>query len=136
VKYRETRDAHLLSACKIGAMLQLAELVEQPGITSLYLSVEDGEPIPEDLLQQGVEFVVAERERGNVVLIACGAGISRSAAFAVAALKEVEGLNLLEAMRVVKEQHPTAMPHPDLWESLCAYYREDFPYYDAQVRET
>jgi protein-tyrosine phosphatase len=127
-KYRDTLNTHLLSAYGIGAMLQLAELVEQPGITSLYLNVEDGVPLPHKLLRQGVDFVIVEKERGHTVFISCGAGISRSAAFTTAALKEVEGLNLLDAFQVVKRGHPQAMPHPAIWESLCTYYREDFSY--------
>ncbi len=123
-KYRDTLNIHLLSAYKIGAMLQLAEAVKQSGIVSLYLKVEDGEAVPSDLLRQGVDFVIAEKRRGRNVLIACGAGISRSSAFAVAVLKEVEGLSLLDALRAVRQCHPEATPHPAIWESLCTYYHE------------
>ncbi len=130
-KYRGTLDMHLLSAYRIDAMLQLADLVEQPGIAFLYLPVDDGVPIPDDLLRKGVDFAIAEKERGHTVLIACGAGLSRSAAFAVAVLKEVEGLNLLDALRTLKQRHHQAMPHPAIWESLCTYYGEDFSFYDA-----
>jgi len=35
-------------------MLQLAEKVEQPGITSLFLPVEDFAPLNIDLLKQGI----------------------------------------------------------------------------------
>jgi protein-tyrosine phosphatase len=126
-KYRDTLNGSLLSVRGIGAMLQLAEAVEQPHITSRYLAVEDGEPLPGTLLRQGVDFVLSEKERGHVVLIACGAGMSRSVAFAVAVLKEAEGLSLLEALRSVKRHHPKALPHPTLWESLCAYYQEEIP---------
>jgi hypothetical protein len=133
-KYRETLDGHLLGANNIGAMLQLADLVDQPGIRSLYLPVDDGLPLPVDLLRQGVDFVRAEKRRGHIVLIACGAGISRSATFAVAALKEEEGLSLLDAYRVVKSRHPGAMPHFALWESLCSYYQEDVPFRELYIR--
>jgi protein-tyrosine phosphatase len=123
-RYRETLNHRLLAVNQIGAMLQLAELVEHPGIVSLYLPVEDFEPIPFDLLQQGVEFIRTEKERGRRVLVACGAGINRSTAFSVAALKEEEGLSLLDAFRAVKRSHPEAMPHPPIWTSLCEYYEE------------
>jgi hypothetical protein len=107
-KYRETLDAKLLATEKIGAMLQLAEPVTHFGITSVYLPVEDGVPLPSDLLRSGVDFVLSEKQRGQSVLIACGAGMSRSAAFAVAALQEAEGLSLLEAVRTVGKHHPAA----------------------------
>jgi hypothetical protein len=64
-------------------MLQLADAEEQPGITSIFLSVEDGVPLPSSLLRQGVDFVLAEKRRGQIVLIACGAGVSRSVASSV-----------------------------------------------------
>jgi hypothetical protein len=124
-KYRETLDANLLSAKQIGAVLQLAEAVNHPNITSLYLLVEDGVSLPSHLLRQGVDFVLSEKDRGQTILVACGAGISRSVAFAIAALKEAEGLSLLEAAQIVKEKHPESLPHPALWESLCAYYDEE-----------
>ena len=124
-KYRETLNTNLLSARKIGAVLQLAEAVTYPNITSLYLPVEDGVPLSSHLLREGVDFVSSAKHRGETVLIACGAGISRSAAFAVAVLKEVEGLSLLEAVQTVGKHHPESSPHPALWESLCAYYDEE-----------
>ena len=123
-KYRETLDANLLAARKIGAMLQLAEEVTQPNITALYLAVDDGVSLPEHLLRQGVDFVLSAKQHGQIVLIACGAGISRSAAFAVAALKEVEGVSLLQALRIIGKRHPESLPHPAIWESLCTYYDE------------
>ncbi len=126
-KYRDTLNLNLLSARKIGAMLQLAEAVEHPNITSLYLPVEDGIPLPGHLLRQGVDFVLSEKQRGQTTLIACGAGISRSVAFAVAVLIESEDLTLLEGVQEVKKHHPEALPHPALWESLCSYYDEDVP---------
>ena len=107
------------------AMLQLAELVEHPGLTSFYLEVEDGEPLPYNLLRSGIDFVVAAKQRGHNVLISCGAGISRSAVFTIAVLKEVEEISLLDAFLVVKQKHPHTLPHPTIWESVCNYYGED-----------
>jgi predicted protein tyrosine phosphatase len=69
-----------------------------------------------------------QRGLGHRVLIACGSGISRSSAFAIAALKEEEGLGLLEAFRQVRRRHPEAMPHRPVWESLCDYYQEGVTY--------
>src|SRR5512136_1818127 len=93
-KYRETIDVTSLAAQKIGAVLQLAEAVKQPDIETLYLPVEDGVPLASCHLRQGVDFVLNQKRLGHRVLIACGAGMSRSVAFAVAALKEDEGLFL------------------------------------------
>ncbi len=127
-KYRDTRDLDYLQSRNIGAMLQLAELVEKPNITALYLPVEDGEPIPTDLMAQGIEFVRSQKALGKIVLVACGAGISRSSSFAVAALKEEENLGLMEALREVATRHFDTQPHPELWNSLCGYYNETIDY--------
>ena len=127
-KYRETLNRTLLAKSDIKAMLLLAELVEHPGITSLYIPIDDGVPLDPKLLRKGVDFVRMEKEFNHTVLIACGAGVSRSAVFAMAALKEVEELPLLDAIQTVKQHHPEAMPHFVLWESLCTYYSEDIPF--------
>jgi protein-tyrosine phosphatase len=127
-KYRETLDYRLLNMFNISAMLLLAELVEHEGITSRYLAVEDGQPLSAELLQEGVAFARAHQEQGGVVLVACGAGISRAATFATAVLKEVEGLTLREAFHEVQRSHPDAMSHMALWNSLCQYYDEPIPW--------
>ena len=62
------------------------------------------------------------------MLVACGAGISRSSTYAIASLKEIEDLGLLQAFHEVRALHTEALPHPELWKSLCAYYEEDVPF--------
>ena len=123
-KLADTLNHPLLQAEHIGAVLQLARAYEPPGLTTLYLPVEDGEPLDFELLRRGVAFVDQQRNAGRRVLIACGAGISRSAAFAVAVVKEAETLTLLEAYAHVVQARPQALPHPLLWQSLCGYYNE------------
>ena len=127
-KFRDTLSKPYLEAKSIQAMLQLAEKVEQPGITSLFLPVQDLEPIPSDFLKQGTEFILDEKQKGHRVLVACGAGINRSSAFCTAALIEFEGLSLMDAFKEVKKNHPESMPHQPVWESLCRYYVEIIPY--------
>jgi protein-tyrosine phosphatase len=129
-KYRDTLDKNYLDFKSIKAMLQLADRVEQEGISSLFLPVEDIGPTSPALIKQGVDFILVEKEKGHKVLVACGAGINRSTAFCIAALKEVEGLSLLEAFKEIKRQHPEAMPHKPVWESFCRYYNESTPYLD------
>jgi protein-tyrosine phosphatase len=127
-KYRETADINTLIAYRISAMLQLADKVEQIGVASLYIPVEDGEPLPANQLRQGVDFVRAQKAAGKTVLVACGAGISRSVTYSIAALKEEENLSLPQAYQQILEHHPDALPHPALWESLRAYYNEATTY--------
>jgi protein-tyrosine phosphatase len=120
--FRETRDLPLLQSVHIGAMLQLAREAKQPGIASLYLPVEDGEALPLESLKKGVEFIRTQKAAGQTVLVACGAGVSRSTTFAVAALKEEENSTLAEAFSQVYLSHPDAFPHSVLWRALRQYY--------------
>ena len=129
--YRDTKNQPYLNLKNIQAMLQLAELVEQPNIVSLYLPVEDLAPISSEHIRQGVDFIRAHKAKGVRVLVACGAGINRSSSFCAAALKEEEGLSLFEAFKEVKRLHPESMPHEPVWESLCKYYNEPTPYLDV-----
>ncbi len=117
----------------INAMLQLAERIKYPpDIAHLHLPIKDGVPLPKETLRTGVDFVLAEKARGHNAVIVCGTGASRSVGFSVAALKEAESLSLLEALRSVRERHhPMAMPRPELWESLCSYYGEQVPFWEA-----
>ncbi|HEU0292948.1 MAG TPA: dual specificity protein phosphatase [Anaerolineales bacterium] len=128
--YRDTLNKSYLDFRSIGAMLQLAERVEQPNIVSLYLPVEDLAPISDKHIRMGVEFICQHKQKGNRILVACGAGINRSSTFSAAALKEEEGLTLFEAFKEVKRHHPESMPHEPVWDSLCSYYNESIPYLD------
>jgi protein-tyrosine phosphatase len=126
--YRDRQSLALLQAHSITAMLELAGHIAHPGIDSLYLPIEDGEPIDRAILARGIAYILAQRAAGSTVLVACGAGISRSTTFAIAALKEAEGRSLLGAAREVRRLHPGGMPHHALWSSLCAYYQEPVSY--------
>ena len=124
---RETLDLPLLQRENIGAMLQLCRRVEQPGIAVHFLNIDDGVPLDADVLREGVRFIREQKALGKTVLSACGAGISRSVTFAIATLKEEEGLPLLSAYRQIVQVRPDARPHPALWQSLCAAYGESVP---------
>lgn len=127
-RYAETLDLPLLNGQQIGAMLQLADPVPQPGVVHRYLNIDDGVPLKPAMLRQGVDFIHTQQAGGQRVLVACGAGISRSTAFAIAALKETEQLTLREAAGITRRAHPNGMPHYALWESLCEYYGEQIDY--------
>ena len=129
-KFRDTLDKKYLDLNLIKSMLQLADPVKQPNINSLYLPVEDLAPTSPHLIKQGTDFILAEKEKNHKVLVACGAGINRSTAFCMAALKEVEGLSLLDAYKDIKRRHPESIPHEPVWKSFCIYYDESIPYID------
>lgn len=123
-KYSDTINLEFLQKHNIRAILHLAEYVQQPDIETLYLPVEDGEPIPTRYIQQGVDFVLSYHPAH--VLIACGAGISRSSSFTAAVLKMHESLTLKDALIDIRSKHPNALPHPLVWQSLCKFYEEPF----------
>jgi Dual specificity phosphatase, catalytic domain len=130
-KYRDTLQLGYLRSKSIQAMLQLAENVEQPDITSFYLPVEDFAPLNFSLLEKGLNFIREQKKLDKRVLVTCGAGINRSSAFCTAALKEEEGLSLFDAFREVKKRHPESMPDEPVWVSLCNYYDEKISYLEV-----
>lgn len=129
--YNDTQNKNLLDFKSITSVLQLAGSVRLPGINLLYVPVKNLAPISAENFKEGVGFVLAEKEKGSKILVACAAGVNRSATFCVAALKEAEGLSLLEAFREVKRNRYQAMPQEFAWESLCRYYQEDVSYIDV-----
>lgn len=129
--YRDINHDWLLSQKNIGAILQMVELSSVPGITTLYIEVEDEAPIQRSMLRQGVDFILKHKKAGDRILVACGAGVSRSSAFCIAALREVEGMSLIDAFREVHRWHPESMPNEAVWDSLCEYYKEPTPYLEV-----
>ena len=126
--YDDTRDKPQLDVRSIRSVLQLEAAFRLSGIHLLHIPVRDFSPIPTGQLKQGVDFVLAEKEKGHRVLAACAAGVNRSAAFCVAVLKQAEGLPLLEAFREVKKNHHLAHPNEFVWQSLCQFFHEDVAY--------
>ncbi|MCL4876708.1 MAG: dual specificity protein phosphatase family protein [Anaerolineae bacterium] len=126
--YRVTMDVGLLLKHNVGAILELAERVEHAGIITLYLHVNDGEYLHHDIIAQGAAFIKAQHREGKHILVACGAGRSRSVTFGMAALKEISGFTLLQAYHTIYDQHPLALPHMNLLRALCDYYHEESEY--------
>jgi protein tyrosine phosphatase (PTP) superfamily phosphohydrolase (DUF442 family) len=125
---QESADAALLADHGIGAMLLLHAPVEVPGVTMRFLPVTEGERIHPAEIATGIAFALDHQDAR--VLIACGVGISRSVTFAVAALHEAEGCDLVTAFSEVRKAHPAAMPDEIHWKSLCAYFGEDVDFWD------
>ena len=123
-KYSQTRNLLTLNQYGINAMLQLADYVPQENIETLFLNVDDGEPLPAVMIERGLTFLREQKDQNQTILVACGAGISRSSTFALAFLMQEENLSLLEAYREVYKNHPQAEPHPELIKSLYAYHGE------------
>jgi hypothetical protein len=126
--YQDTLDRPLLDHLGITALLTLAFPANQAGLASLHRPIRDGDPISPTVLAEGLAFVQAQRAAQGTIVIACAAGISRSATFCIGALAEAEGLSLPEAWRATKEQRPQIWPHETLWQSLCTHFDQLVPY--------
>jgi hypothetical protein len=121
-KFAETRRHDFLQKAGITAMLQLADYVPQPDIETLFIPIEDGVSLYHPRIKKGVNFIREQKALGKTVLVACGAGQSRSVTFSIAALMEEENLELFEAYREIYLRHRGAEPHHELIISLSAYY--------------
>lgn len=130
-KYAQTRRLDLLNQVGITAMLQLADYVPQPKIETLFLDVKDGEATPHILLKRGITFIREQKAQGQIVLVACGAGISRSSTFALAALMEEENLSIFNAYKEIYLRHRRAEPHFELIRSLASYHGQDMSLMEA-----
>jgi protein-tyrosine phosphatase len=108
----------------IQAMLQLFEGFKSPGVETLFVGVVDGQPLTSENIREGVAYVRKQHKKGKRILVTCGAGVSRSVTFSVAALKEIEGLTLEEAYLSIRERHKEALPDHIHWDSLREYYGE------------
>lgn len=122
-KYRETLSRQLLNSYNIGAMLHLAEDVRHDGIETLYLGIDDGIPVRQEILKQGIDFLCEQKAQGKILLSACGAGISRSTTFAMGVLMNDENLDIWEAYQAVLDHHPDALPAYPLVVSLAEYHQ-------------
>lgn len=78
--------------------------VSKPWDADVLLSrpFDDGEYIPDGLLDEVEEHVWQTRHDGKPVLIHCQAGVSRSVSIAYAMLRVIDGLSHEEALRRVK----------------------------------
>lgn len=88
----------------------------------LQLPVKDREPLPPEFLRAGLDFLAEQRRAGRRVVVACGAGISRSPCF-VAACLHTEGMALDEAFRLIQGARPQICPNRELMRSLLDYFR-------------
>lgn len=127
--FPQAQDNKALTKEHIKALLLLYKPLQHSGIDILYLPVSEGVPLPKNVLEKGVHFVKAHQQKKQQVCISCGAGVSRSVTFGIAALHEIEGLTLREAFLSIRQHNPEAMPDHIHWQSLSTYYNDDTDYW-------
>lgn len=114
----------------IDAVLSLVEDITIDSKEILHIDIDDGVPISISDMSRGIEFLLNQYHEKQQILVVCGAGVSRSVSYCVMIIKEVEDKSLIEAYRSIKAIYPKALPHPELWKSLCEAYEEEFIYSD------
>ncbi|MEL6308318.1 MAG: dual specificity protein phosphatase [Chloroflexota bacterium] len=109
----------------ITAVLSLHKPIEEEdGLTSQFLYIEDGGSLLTKTIEQGITFIKTRYDADDRLLIACGAGISRSVLFAIVALVEIEDMSMKEAYTLIHAHHPKPMPEHLHWQIVANYYGE------------
>lgn len=124
--YTYTSNDYALEKHRIGAMLQLAISKPSERVETLYHPVEDGVALSDAEVRIGLDFIETHYKADQRILIACRAGVCRSAVFGIGALMQIENLSLREAYRVVKTHHPDSRPFYLPLQSLAEYFDEIF----------
>lgn len=122
--YPTAKSAEAVKNAGIQAMLQLFEPIEMPDIEHEFIGVHDVGDVRPEQIEKGVAFIRRQHAKGHRLLIACGAGISRSVMFSIIALKEIEGLAMPDAYRAIRQVHTQAMPDHIHWKNVSDYYGE------------
>lgn len=128
--YEETLHRATLDDAGIDAMLVLHREVEHEGLPSLYIPVEEGYALALHDLKRGIDFMLEHKDAGDHVMVACGAGISRSVTFAVGALAAAEGLTLVDSFSQIRKLHERAMPDELHWATLNRMFEESVDFWD------
>jgi predicted protein tyrosine phosphatase len=111
---------------RIEAVLSM-EPVNLDGLIAhhLHLDVADRVPLSFETIAAAVAFIDGHVGQRRRVLVHCAMGISRSPSLVVCYLHQSQGMTIDEAVAHVKSVRPSADPHPELIESIRAYYREN-----------
>lgn len=119
----------------IGAVLMLAEPVQQPVVPALCLPIDAARHIPPHTMHQAMEFVYEQRNLGRRILIACEDGEGAAPAFAIAAINEQNGgtLNMIDVYKSLLRKRPSIHLRPALWESLQVYFESGTSYQALQA---
>jgi len=128
--FREAQDIALLKNNEIDAVLHLHQSIEYDTIPTLFVPVQEGFPLGKHDIITGLNFIAEQHAQGKKVVVACGAGISRSVIFATGALKMAESLTMSKAFSEVRKKHERAMPDELHWQSMCTYFGENTDFWE------
>ena len=96
--------------------------LRRAGIAFLHLPTEDQCAVSLERLDQGVAFAIEHLHRSERVLLHCEHGIGRSVLLALCVLT-AEGMDPLEALRLVKVRREVCSPNPVQYEAWVQWLR-------------
>ena len=123
VANKETLDGAGITAILSCVMPDERVFLRDPhGRKISHVNINDGEPYPFHWLTKALEQLDLWLQDGEVVVVHCAAGISRSSSTVIAHLIG-HGLTWDEAEKEVRAARPIIQPHPDLKRSILQYYK-------------
>lgn len=114
-----------LGALGFAGVLDLRDGVSQPvdpRVSIHRVTNRDGDPWTSQQVIGAIDFI-AERVRTGKVLVACAAGMSRSASMVIGYLVR-SGWDVAEAFECVREARHRILPVPSMLESVLAAVRQ------------
>lgn len=90
-------------------------------LTTHHHPLDDGPGTDWAEFEAAVDAARRLSRRDGAALVHCRAGVSRSSTLLAAALAAEEGLSLDDALALVREARPCALPHPALHELAVVY---------------
>jgi protein-tyrosine phosphatase len=96
----------------------------EAGIEERRIGMTDYGNLPSEALERAVAEVVASLQEGKRTYLHCRAGWQRSAAVAAGAVAIQEGVDVDEALALVKARKPSADPLPHQREDLRRWWEE------------
>lgn len=129
--YLDAIDIAKLKRLGIGAVLNVAHFENRtrsnyahqlPGMVYMGIPMEDSESFPiERFFPKTNEFIQANLHKNRNVLVHCMAGVSRSVTVVAAYLMAVEGMQMEEALRLIRSRRPIAGPNHGFLKALQNY---------------
>ncbi|HEY5318650.1 MAG TPA: dual specificity protein phosphatase family protein, partial [Solirubrobacteraceae bacterium] len=110
-----------------GEREELEDALDETGIEEHRLSLTDYGRLPAPELEQAVGEVIEWLEEGHRVYLHCRAGWQRSAAVAAGVVALIEGVEIEEALDLVRQRKPSADPLPQQREDLLKWWAERDP---------
>ena len=119
----DAENSAALADYGIDAVLSLVPLARPAAVVrQLSLALPDRVALPGALIDEAVDFLLDQTARGRRVLVHCEMGISRSPSIAAAYLHLAQGVDLYEALCLVRAARPIVEPHPTLIASLLTHF--------------